>query len=100
LIIDQAIDIAEEEGSYETVFPDKNGTKEINLPDIKRLKDDPFAIECFTANSLPRDPAGRAQKIIEYMQAGLYTPQEGRRLLGFSDTEQEDKLLTAAEERI
>ena len=34
------------------------------------------------------------------MQAGLYTPQEGRRLLGFSDTEQEDRLLVAQEERV
>jgi hypothetical protein len=99
LIIDKARDIAKRDGKYQTVFPDKNGAKEIDLP-AADLLDNPFVIQCFDTSSLPRDPAGRAQKIIEYMQAGLYTPQEGRRLLGFADTEQEDKLLNAGEERI
>lgn len=34
------------------------------------------------------------------MQAGLISPQEGRRLLSFPDIEQVDKLENAAEERI
>lgn len=99
LIIDKAKDICERDGEYQTIYPDKNGTKEIDLPASDLLKD-PFVIQCFDMSSLPRDPAGRAAKITEYMQAGLYTPQEGRRLLGFADTEQEDKLQNAGEERI
>lgn len=98
-IIDKAKDICERDGKYQTVYPSKDGTHEIDLPQSKLL-DNPFVIQCLDSSSLPHDPAGRAQKIVEYMQAGLYTPQEGRRLLGFSDTEQEDNLLNAGEERI
>lgn len=99
-IIDKAIDIAERDGKYSTVYPMKDGTREINLPDIGKLKDDPFIIQCFDASSLPRDPAGRKQEVVDMMQSGLITPQEGRRLLDFPDLEQEDKLATAGEERI
>ena len=99
LIIDQARDIAERDGSYETVYPDKNGTQEIDLP-ASKLLDNPFVIQCFDVSSLPKDPAGRQAKIAEWVQAGMYTPQEGRRLMGLPDTEQEDKLANAGEERI
>jgi hypothetical protein len=100
LIIDKAIDIAERDGKYQTVFPSKDSTKEINLPEIAKLKDNPFVIQCYDSSSLPRDPAGRKQEIIEMMQAGLINPQEGRRLLDFPDLEQENKLANAGEERI
>jgi hypothetical protein len=99
-IIDKAIDIAERDGEYQTVYPNKDGTKEINLPDIGKLKDDPFVIQCYDASSLPRDPAGRLQTVIEMMQSGLVTPEAGRRLLDFPDIQQEEKLAHAAEERI
>lgn len=98
-ICDMGKDIAEEQGSYETIYPNKNGTKEISLPDVKHLED-PFVIQCFDASSLPRDPAGRLEKVTEMMQSGLVSPQEGRRLLDFPDIEQVDKLANAAEERI
>lgn len=98
-IIDRAKDIAVRDGSYQTVFPDKEGAWSVDLPKAKIL-DNPFVIQCFDMSSLPRDPAGRAQAIIERMQAGLYSPQEARRLMGSPDTEQEDRLLNAGEERI
>jgi hypothetical protein len=99
-IIDKAIEIAEREGKYSTVYPNKDGTREFNLPDIKKLEDNPYEIQCYDASSLPRDPAGRLQKVTEMMQSGIITPQEGRRLLDFPDIQQEDKLANAAEERI
>lgn len=99
LIIDQAVDIAKRDGKYQTVYPNKDGTKEINLPDCKELEN-PFVIQCYDASSLPRDPAGRLQKVTEMMQSGLVTPQEGRRLLDFPDIQQVDKLANASEERI
>ncbi len=98
-IIDKAKDIAEREGKYQTVYPHKDSTREIDLPNIERLED-PFVIQCYDASSLPRDPAGRLQKVTEMMQSGLVTPQEGRRLLDFPDIEQVDKLANAGEERI
>ncbi len=99
LVIDKAKDIAERDGKYQTVFPDKDGTKEVDLP-MAKLLDDPFVIQCFDSSSLPRDPAGRLQKVTEMMQAGIIDPQEGRRLLDFPDIEQADKLANAGQERI
>lgn len=99
LVIDQAKEIAERDKKYQTVYPKKNGVKEIDLPNIERL-DDPFVIQCYDASSLPRDPAGRLQKITEMIQGGMISISEGRRLLDFPDLEQEEKLANSGEERI
>ncbi len=98
-IIDKAIDIAKEQGSYQTVFPNKDNTKTIDLPNIEMLKD-PFVIQCFNSSSLPRDPAGRMEKVTEMLQSGMISLKEGRRLLDFSDLSQIEKLANASEERI
>lgn len=98
-VIDLAKDIADRDGEYQTVYPNKNGTKQIDLPKADMLKD-PFIIQCYDVSSLPRNPAARKQEVIEMMQAGLITPQEGRRLLDYTDIEQVDKLANAGEERI
>jgi hypothetical protein len=97
-ITDLAKDIAEREGKYSTVYPNKDGTKEIDLPNAKLIENP--VIQCFSASSLPRDPAGRLAKVTELMQGGLISPQEGRRLLDYPDIEQVDKLENAVEERI
>lgn len=94
----EAQEIAEDEGKYTTVYPNKDGTREIDLPKADILENP--IIQCFDASSLPRDPAGRLQKITELMQGGLLSPEEGRRLLDFPDLEQVDKLKNAREERI
>lgn len=98
-IIEKASQIAEDEGSYQTVFPNKDGTKEIDLPKVDLVKD-PFVIQCYDASSLPKDPAGRLAKITEMIQAGMISVQEGRRLLNYPDLEQNEKLANASEERI
>ncbi len=99
LITDTAMDIAKEEGSYQTVYPNKDGTKEIDLPKMGFLKD-PFVIQCFTESALPRSPAGRMATVTEQVQAGMITLKEGRRLMRFPDLEQNEKLDNASEERI
>jgi hypothetical protein len=98
-IIDLAKDIADRDGKYQTVYPNKNGTKEIDLPKADLL-DNKFVIQCFDASSLPRDPAGRLEKVTEMAQAGMISMQEARRLLDYPDLEQVDKLANAQEERI
>ncbi len=98
-IIELAKEIAEREGKYATVYPNKNGIKEINLKEAD-LIDDNFVIQCFTQSSLPKDPAGRLAKITEMIQSGMITLQEGRRLLDYPDLEQIEKLANAGEERI
>lgn len=100
LIADTAKDIAERDGKYQTVYPNKDGTKEIDLPAMKFLKD-PFVIQCFTESSLPRTPAGRIQTVTEMVQSGMLTIKEGRRLIRApQDLEQNEKLDNASEERI
>ena len=98
-IVDVARDIAEETGKYQTVYPNKDGTKEIDLPKMKFLED-PFVIKCFTESSLPRTPAGRIATVTEQVQAGMLTLKEGRRLMNFPDLEENEKLVNASEERI
>lgn len=99
LMIDTAMDIAKRTGEYSTVYPNKNGTKQIDLPKIKMLED-PFIIQCFNMSSLPRDPAGRMAKVTEMIQSGMISIKEGRRLLDYPDLEQVEKLANASEERI
>jgi len=99
MITDLAKDIAERDGEYQTVYPNKDGTKEIDLPAMKFLQD-PFIIQCFDESDLPRTPAGRIQTITEQVQAGMLTLKEGRRLMRFPDLEQNEKLDNASEERI
>jgi hypothetical protein len=101
LIADTAKDIAKRDGKYQTVYPNKDGTKEIDLPAMKFLND-PFVIQCFTESSLPRTPAGRIQTVTELVQAGMISVKEGYRLMRFQGEglEQMDKLNNASEERI
>lgn len=99
LMIEEAKEITETEGKYTTVYPNSNGIRQIDLPASKMLEDT-YIIQCFDSSSLPRDPAGRMAKITEYMQAGILSPEEGRRLMDFPDLGQVEKLANAAEERI
>lgn len=98
-ITDLAKDIAERDGKYQTIYPNKDGTKTIDLPKMS-LINDPFVIQVFTQSSLPKDPAGRMQKVTEMIQAGMISIKEGRRLLDYPDLEQVEKLANASEERI
>lgn len=99
LVVDLAKDIATRTGKYQTVYPNKNGTKQVDLPKASLLKN-PFVIQCFNMSSLPKDPAGRMAKITEMVQSGMISIKEGRRLLDYPDLEQMEKLANASEERI
>lgn len=99
-MFDVACDIAKRTGKYQTIYPNKNGAKQIDLPEISEEKRNAFVIQCFDISSLPKDPAGRLQKITEMIQAGMIDIREGRRLLDFPDLEQVEKLANASEERI
>lgn len=99
-LIDKAMDIAKREGEYQTVFMDRRkGTKQIDLPNLSLLKD-PFVIQAYTESSLPKDPAGRMEKVVEMIQSNMITIQEGRRLLDYPDLGQSETLANAADERI
>jgi hypothetical protein len=99
LIVDQAKDIAEETGKYLTVYPDKDGTREVDLPKSGMIKDT-YIFKCFEESFLPKDPAGRRATLSEMLAAGEITQQEFRRLNAFPDLEQSNQLAFALEERI
>lgn len=99
LITDTAMDIAKETGKYQSVYPNKDGTQEIDLPKMDLLKN-PFVIQCFNESALPRTPAGRMATVTEQVQSGMLTLKEGRRLMHFPDLEQNERLDNASEERI
>ena len=98
-MMDVAKDIAERDGKYQTIYPGKNGTQKVDLPNLDLMEDD-FVIQCYDVSALPKDPAGRLQKIVEMIQSGMLDIREGRRLLDFPDLEQVEKLENASEERI
>lgn len=99
-MIDAAAELAEEYGSYSTVYPNKDGTREIDLPRSDKMLKDTHVIQCFDESSLPRDPAGRQAKLSEMLAAGEIDKNEFRRLSNFPDLEQSDQLAAALEERI
>jgi hypothetical protein len=99
-VLDVAMDIAKDEGEYDTVFPDRDGARTVSLPEVKSITENPFVIQCFNQSSLPKDPAGRMAKITEMIQAGMISIKEGRRLLDYPDLGQIEKLANAGEERI
>lgn len=98
-MIDCAKDIVDETGKYTTIYPGKDGTREVDFENIDRLNDN-FVIQCYEESSLPKDPAGRQAKLSEMLAAGEIDNKEFRRLSNFPDLEQSDKLASALEERI
>ncbi len=99
LTIEEAADIAKETGEYLTVYPNKDGTREVDLPEAVVLRDT-YIIQCFEESSLPRDPAGRQARLSEMLAAGEITKQEFRRMSALPDLQQSDSLANALEERI
>lgn len=99
LIIEEASEIAKETGEYLTVYPNKDGTREVDLPEAVVLRDS-YIIQCYEESSLPKDPAGRRATLSEMLAAGEISQQEYRRLAAFPDLQQSDSLANALEERI
>jgi hypothetical protein len=99
-MIDKAVEIAKREGSYSTVYPCKDGTREIDLPIAGEELKDTYIIKCATESALPKDPAGRQAKLSEMLAAGEIDKNEFRRMSRLPDTEQSDQLAVALEERV
>jgi hypothetical protein len=99
LTIEEAAEIAEETGKYTTVYPGKDGTREVDLPDSGILKDT-YIIQCFDESSLPRDPAGRQARLSEMLADQEITHEEFRSLSNFPDLAQSDQLTAALRDRI
>jgi len=97
LSLSVAKEIYEDVGEYKVQVPGKKFTQTIDWKDID-LEEDEYVMKIFPVSSLPDEPAGRLQTIQEYMQAGILTLRQGRRLLDFPDLESEETLDNAREE--
>lgn len=97
--IDVAKDIAERDGKYSTIYPDKDGTREIDLPKAAILKDS-YYIRCYDESSLPDDPSGRYAQLSEMLAGGEISLEEFRDLQGLPDLSESDKLANALRNRI
>ncbi len=97
--IDFAKEIAEETGSYMTVYPGKDGTREVELPKAG-LINDTYVVQCFDESSLPSDPAGKQALLSERFAAGIITKEEFRDLSNFPDLKASDQLAKALRDRI
>lgn len=99
LAVDAAHDIAEREGRYEFSVSEKRFVRRYSLT-AEELKLDDCRLEVFPVSSLPNTPAARMQTVTELVQAGWFSPRQGRRLLRFPDLDQVGALQDAVEERI
>lgn len=98
--IDMAADIAKETGKYRTVYPGKDGTREVDLPLADKTIKDTHVIQLATESSLPKDPAGRQAKLSEMLAAGEIDKEEYRFLSANPDLKQSDSLAFALRERV
>lgn len=99
LMTDVACDIAKRDGQYTTVYPNPDGTREVNLPKAVLLRDT-YVIQCYDESFLPREPAARQAKLSEMLASQEITLEEYRDLTKFPDLKASDKLATALRDRI
>lgn len=98
-VIECASEIVDETGKYTTVYPGKDGLREVDFKSIKALKNN-FIIQCYDESSLPKDPAGRQARLSEMLAAGEIDGNEFRQLRVMPDLKASDELATALRNRI
>jgi hypothetical protein len=98
-MIEVAKDIYSRTGKYEVMFPGVTFARSIDWKDID-LKRDEYIMKAFPTSSLPEEPSAKLQTVQEYMQAGLISPQAGRRLLSMPDVEMSNMLANAPEDML
>lgn len=74
--------------------PGKRFIETIDWKDVD-MENDEFQLQIYPVSKLPNDPEGRLATIQEMMQAGLISPEAGRRLLDYPDLEAEENLYNA-----
>ena len=97
LMIDAAKEIYEDDKAFSVNVPGKKFVETIKWKDVN-MEEDQYIMQCFPVSKLPDEPAGRLQTVVELMQAGLVSPDSGRRLLNYPDLESEDSLAVAQED--
>lgn len=79
-------DIYKDKGTYEVAFPSNNFMETVDWKSIN-LDEDQYVLKAYPISSLSEDFSGRLSEVQEGMQAGLISPEAGKRLLQFPDIE-------------
>lgn len=80
-----------------TVWAAGKWVEEIDWADVD-LDKDIYSMALQAGSITSRTPSGKQQAVVEYLQAGMITPQEGRKLTGHPDLEENMSLEDAAQE--
>lgn len=92
-------DIYDDKKSYEVIFPDTRFLETVNWKEIN-LDEEEYTLKAYPTSSLSDDLTGRLSEIQEMMQAGLVTPELGKKMMGMPDVEIEDALSSAPRDYI
>lgn len=98
-INDLSAEIAKEDKTFKILVGCGKTADEIKWNDIN-LACDEYIMQTYPTNLLADDPSSRLADVQEMMQAGLYTAEEGRKLLDFPDTAALNNYLNADQEDI
>jgi hypothetical protein len=80
--------------NQEIKVPGKRFIEKIKWSEVD-MEDDEYQLQIYPVSKLPNDPEGRLATVQEMMQAGLVSPEAGKRLLDYPDLEAEESLSNA-----
>jgi hypothetical protein len=78
--------LAQRNADFTVVFGSNKELKKLNWRKID-LKRDQYKLKQWPTNLLPQTPAAKASRALDYLQAGLFTPQQALQVLDFPDIE-------------
>jgi hypothetical protein len=80
--------------------PRRSSMEEVDFDDLAFKPGETFYLQCFPISALPSDPAGRTERVQEFVQAGWFDEDTARDLVDFPDTGAVTTLLDAEREFI
>jgi hypothetical protein len=99
IILDMAKEIYEETGKFSVKVKGKEFLETINWNEVD-LEEDKYIMQVFPTSALASSPSARVQDVIDLIQAGFITQDDGRRLLDFPDLKSVTDIYNASEEDI
>lgn len=96
-VAERMLDVARDIGDYKVKVPGKKFIETMNIKDIN-LSEDRYIMQAFPTNALSKIPSARLAEVQEMMNAGLISPDVGRKLLDFPDLQAETDRENAAQD--
>lgn len=78
--------LANRKKDFTVIFGSAKDLKRIKWTDVD-LKRDQYQLKAWPTNLLPQTPAAKASRALDYLQAGLFTPEQTLQVLDFPDIE-------------